>query len=179
MKNIYSHTIRLTNLTIKNAPRVRFRKSLEAIEYLGYLVDTLADGRQIVITKPGGKRSYGRPRREDFMVWIRNRKDNSLWLISHDDIYQDIKEKAQEDRRQAVRLICALEKVYKGKEPKEALRRLKHRFTTGESPELLLEAYKWIWGQEDCNYPTGQGRAMSMSHILKYKNLLKTLLAKS
>jgi len=33
--------------------------------------------------------------------------------------------------------------------------------STGESPEVLLKAYKWIWGQEDVNYPTGKGRAMS------------------
>ena len=37
----------------------------------------------------------------------------------------------------------------------------------GESPKLLLKVYKCIWGQEDCNYPTGEGRAMSMKGILK------------
>lgn len=34
-------------------------------------------------------------------------------------------------------------------------------YQNGELPELLLKAYKWIWGQEDCNYPDGKGRAMS------------------
>ena len=31
----------------------------------------------------------------------------------------------------------------------------------GELPELLLNANKWIWGQEDVNYPTGKGSAKS------------------
>ena len=43
----------------------------------------------------------------------------------------------------------------------------------GELPELLLKAYKWIWGQEDCNYPEGEGREMSMSLLRMLRDNLK------
>ena len=43
-----------------------------------------------------------------------------------------------------------------------------------EDPEVLMKAYKWIWGQEDCNYPPPlQGRDMSMKAILELKGRLK------
>ena len=37
----------------------------------------------------------------------------------------------------------------------------------GIDAETILKAYKWIWGQEDCNYPKGQGRWLSMNNILE------------
>jgi len=177
VRNIYNHEIELRRLTIHNASKNRFRKKLEKVKYRGYLVETLADGRQVVITKPGGKSSYGRPRREDIMVWIRNPADDTLWLISHNDIFEDIKSKGRENKWQTIRLISAFERVFKGENAGGVLRRWKHTFIVGESPELLLKAYKWIWGQEDCNYPTGEGRAMSMKRIRRYKRLLRRLLA--
>jgi hypothetical protein len=41
---------------------------------------------KIVITKPGGKFVFGKVKREDFMVWVYNPNDSTLWLISHKDI---------------------------------------------------------------------------------------------
>ena len=45
-------------------------------------------------------------------------------------------------------------------------------FDTGESPEALLKVYKWIWGQEDVNYPTGKGRNMSWEPLAELRNTL-------
>jgi len=45
----------------------------------------------------------------------------------------------------------------------------------GEPPDVLLKAYKWIWGQEDCNYPEGKGREMSMSDIRKLRDKLRKM----
>lgn len=67
-KNLYQHKIDLVNLKIKNRPSEEFRKLLEDIQYRGYEVEELSDGRKIVITKPGGKYVYGKVRREDFIV---------------------------------------------------------------------------------------------------------------
>ena len=39
--------------------------------------------------------------------------------------------------------------------------------------EKLLKVYKWIWGQEDCNYPNAEGRWLSMNAILSEFNLKK------
>jgi len=30
--------------------------------------------------------------------------------------------------------------------------------------------YKWIWGQEDCNYPDGEGRDISMKLLRELSN---------
>ena len=54
-----------------------------------------------------------------------------------------------------------MEKVYNGEEPDDVLQEIKLTTPSGENPEALIKAYKWIWGQEDVNNPTGKGRDMS------------------
>ncbi len=173
-KNIYNHAIDLSLLTIKNAPREKFREELEKISYRGYEVEQLSDGRKIVITKPGGKFIFGSIKREDLMVWIYNEKDNSLWLISHKNILNDLEEKVAANENEAIKIINALERVYNGEEPDDVLKDSALNTPCGELPELLLKAYKWIWGQEDCNYPTGQGRDMSMNGIKELKTKIQS-----
>ena len=106
-RNVYKHEIELTNLKIKNRPREEFRKILEEIKYKGYEVEQLSDGRKIVITKPGGKFTFGKIRREDFMVWVYNPKDLTLWLISHKDIYDDLKEKGEVNPGETIKIIVS------------------------------------------------------------------------
>lgn len=166
-RNIYTHSIDLTDLHIKNAEKEEFRKKLEGISYRGYEVEKISDGRSIVITKPGGKLIFGAIRREDFMVWIYNPNQKTLWLISHKNIIEDLREKGSVDPKETLAIILALEKVYKGKEPDDVLKYTMFKNPAGESPEVLLKAYKWIWGQEDVNYPTGKGRAMSWEGLKK------------
>lgn len=160
-KNLYKHEIDLIDLKVVNKPREEFRKILESIKYRGYEVEQLSDDRKIVVTKPGGKFVFGKIQREDFMAWIYNPKDSTLWLISHRDINNDLEEKGEIDPRETVKILDALEKVYNGEEPADVLQKDTLTNPVGESPEALVKAYKWIWGQEDCNYPDGKGRAMS------------------
>lgn len=161
--NIYKHEIDLSHLEIKNQPREEFRITLEGIKYKGYEVESILDGRKIVITKPGGKFGFGTVKRDDFMVWVYNPSDSSSWLISHKNILDDLEEKAKCDPEETLRIIDALGCVYSGEEPDEVLKRMALKNLCGENPEVLLKAYKWIWGQEDCNYPPPKykGRAMS------------------
>lgn len=174
-RNLYTHEIELSSLKIKNRPREEFRTLLEEVKYRGYEVEQISDGRKIVITKPGGKFTYGRIRREDFMVWVYNPQDSTLWLISHRDIYEDLEEKGKIDAEATIRIIDALEKVFNGEEPDDVLAEQKLSNPVGELPELLLKAYKWIWGQEDCNYPEGEGREMSMRLLRGLRDNLKKL----
>jgi hypothetical protein len=146
---------------VKNRPRDEFRKLLENVKYRGYEVEQLSDGRKIVLTKPGGKLTYGRVRREDFMVWVYDPADSTLWLISHRDIFDDLKRKGEDDPETTVLILDALERVYNGEDPDDVLSEMKLAPSIGDPPDLLLKTYKWIWGQEDCNYPEGKGRAMS------------------
>ncbi len=60
-----------------------------------------------------------------------------------------------------MQLLKAFKRVYNGEDPDDVLKEINLRTTTDDNPEALLKAYKWIWGQEDVNYPTGKGRAMS------------------
>lgn len=166
-QNIYTHSIDLANLYIKNAEKEIFRQKLEEISYRGYEVEKISDGRSIVITKPGGKLIFGAIKREDFMVWIYNPEQKILWLISHKNILDDLKEKGLVDPKETLAIISVLGKVYKGKEPDDVLKNAMIKNPAGESPEVLLKAYKWIWGQEDVNYPTGKGRAMSWEGLKK------------
>lgn len=149
-------------------------KKLEDIEYRGYEVEELSDKRKIVITKPGGKTVYGRPKKEDFLVFIYNPIDKGLWQITHKQIFNDIEEKAKEDKAKTIELINLLERTYNGEDPNDFLKEcLALTFSAGEPSEALLKAYKWIWGQEDVNYPTGEGRDMSWSPIKDFRDKLK------
>ena len=166
-RNIYTHTIDLTNLVVKNTNKEDFRKKLEEIAYKGYQVEQISDGRKIVITKPGGKFTFGTVKREDFMVWIYNPEEKTLWLISHKDIFEDLKEKGNKNSKETLNIINALERVYNGDDPGDILESVNLQNPGGELPEVLLKAYKWIWGQEDVNYPDGKGRAMSWEGLKK------------
>lgn len=172
--NIYKHSIDLSSLNIQNQPRDKFRQALEKIKYKGYEVEQISDGRKIVITKPGGKFTFGTIKRDDFMVWVYDEKKDGLWLISHRNIIDDLEEKAKCDPKETIRVIEALKQVYDGIDPDEILEKTDPKNPCGELPEVLLKAYKWIWGQEDCNYPPPKykGREMSMATMLKLKEKL-------
>ena len=175
-RNIYTHQIELTNLQIKNSSREDFRKLLEKVRYRGYEVEQLADGRKIVITKPGGKFVFGKVRREDFMVWVYNSNDSTLWLISHKDIYNDLAGKGEVEPKTTIEIIDALKRVFNGEEPDGVLKSTELNNPGGEPPDVLLKAYKWIWGQEDCNYPEGEGREMSMKGIRELQEKLRKIM---
>ena len=66
-----------------------------------------------------------------------------------------------------------LERTLNGEEPDDFINDIRALFfQTGERPEELIKAYKWIWGQEDVNYPNGEGRFMSWA---AYKEILERL----
>jgi hypothetical protein len=173
IKNIYNHSIDLKKLHIRNMERKAFAQAIIDIEYRGYEVEQLGDGRKIAITKPGGKKAYGRPYKEDIQVFIYDPSDNSLWQISHDQIIEDVRAKIAEDKAQGKLLLSYFERTYKGEEPEDFINDVRSlSFTSGENPEALIKAYKWIWGQEDVNYPTQEGRALSWH---SFQNMIMSL----
>lgn len=163
---IFNYRVNLVPLEIENQEQNAFRDDLLNIPYLLYEVERLATGEIIAINKPGGKRNFGRLSRDDFMVFIYNPDEESLWLISHGEISDDIAEKYEYEKRSAVLLIEALYHVCCGVEPDYVIRRMHLRDTVGIPVETILKVYKWIWGQEDCNYPTKAGRWLSMNALL-------------
>jgi len=109
------------------------------------------------------------------MVCVYNPINSTLWLISHKDIYEDLEEKSKINPETTISIIDALERVFNGEEPDDILQATDLNNPIGEPPELLLKAYKWIWGQEDCNYPDGKGREMSMELLIELREKLKNL----
>jgi hypothetical protein len=151
-RNIYKHSIDLKHLRIENTEPNEFAKRLEEVPYRGYEVESITDGREIVIVKPGGKQAWGKMRKEDFFVFIYDPSEQNLWQITHKQIHEDLKEKAKADKDATVEILKAFERVYYGEDPDDILESLVLNNPTGENPEALLKAYKWIWGQEDLLY---------------------------
>ncbi len=168
---IFKYNVNLVPLDIKNQEQNAFRDELNNIPYLLYEVENLATGEKIAINKPGGKRNFGRLSRDDFMVFIYNPAEQSLWMISHGEISDDIAEKYEQNKEQVILLIKALYKVCCGAEPDDVIAELTVVDTVGIPVETILKAYKWIWGQEDCNYPKKEGRWLSMNALLERFNL--------
>lgn len=173
-KNIYNHSIHLQKIKIRNSNKDEFAKNLIELPYRGYEVESLLSGNKIVITKPGGKSLYGKPKKEDFLVFIYNPNDSSLWQISHKQIFDDIVEKSNENKALTIKLIDLMERTFNGQEPNDFIQEISElNFTTGETPETLIKVYKWIWGQEDVNYPNGEGRSMSWKFFIELKEKLQ------
>lgn len=166
-KNFFVHNVRMVPLNIPNGEQQSFRDELTNIPYLLYEVENLSTGEKILINKPGGKRSFGRLAKNDFMVFIFYPSQNELWLISHNEILEDLKKKFQTNPSETTNLIYGLLEVCNGEEPDIVLSKRLFLEMEGLSAETLLKVYKWIWGQEDCNYPNAEGRWLSMNHILK------------
>lgn len=171
--NVYQHRIELKTIKIENCDKKAFADKLMDLPYRGYEVETLEDARKIVITKPGGKNVYGKPKKEDFLVFIYNPEDSSLWQISHNQILEDIKKKVEENEDEAQKLLILLKRTFDGEEPDTFINEIRAlSFQNGEKPEALIKVYKWIWGQEDINYPNGEGRFMSWH---EYEKLMITV----
>lgn len=163
---IFKYNVNLVPLYIENQEQNTFRDELNNIPYLLYEVENLETGEIIAINKPGGKRNFGRLSRDDFMVFIFNPYEQSLWLISHSEISDDIADKYDYNQEQALLLIEGLYNVCCGDEPDDVIDKLQLKDTIGIPVETILKVYKWIWGQEDCNYPTKEGRWLSMNALL-------------
>lgn len=173
VNNKYIHSIELKKIQIKNTDRESFANAIIELPYRGYKVEDISDGRKIVITKPGGKRSFGRISKEDILVFIYTPESQELWQISHKQILEDLQAKAAEDGEQTKRLIDVFELVLNGAEPEDLMDEIdSFNFSCGELPEAIIKAYKWIWGQEDVNYKNGEGRMLCWGAIADLRDSL-------
>ncbi len=166
-KNLFKYPVKLVKLDISNDERHAFMEKLLSLPYLLYEVEAMKNGNKIVINKPGGKRSFGRLSRNDFMVFIYYISTGDLWLISHNEISEDIRAKYEYNSEMTVELLKGLFYVCNGAEPDLIIEKLGLKDTVGIDVETLLKVYKWIWGQEDCNYPNQKGRWLSMDGLLE------------
>lgn len=162
----FKYNVNLIQLRVNNDEQAAFRDKLNAIPYLLYEVEQLSDGKKIVINKPGGKRNFGKLSKNDFAVFIYNHSESSLWLITHDEIRLDLIDKDKNNPDQTFSILNSLYRVCLGEEPDEVLAKFEYNNDCGLTLETILKVYKWIWGQEDCNYPKGEGRWLSMKGLI-------------
>ncbi|WP_010255848.1 hypothetical protein [Treponema primitia] len=151
----------IKKLIIPNAPQKDFREALKKIEKGQYEVETLVNGNKIHISKPGFKG------KDDFRVDIFDPNKNKNSSLTHEYLFDDIAKKYQKEPVGTKKLVCGLLDVCNGKEPDKVIKDNKLKDTVGLSIDVILKNYKWIWGQEDCNYPQGKGRWLSMDALLK------------
>lgn len=148
---------------MRNAPPEEFRNQVLQLPQLAYDMEDLMDGRKVVVTKPGGKSV------DNIMVWIYEGPERAHWRPSHGLILNDLEQKLTYGREKGLAVVEALEKVFQGRDPEDILEENPHlgNDLPGLPVDLILKAYKWIWVQEDCNYPPPrfQGRQMSMQGI--------------
>jgi len=102
-------------LNIENSSRDEFKRELLKIEKGEYVVETLADGRQIRIKKPGKKGE------NDFLVQIYDPKNQGSRCITHEEIKKDIKSKKNKSPKKTAEIVKALLRVCEGEDPKTVL----------------------------------------------------------
>lgn len=157
----------MTPMRVKNKEPQEFRQQIINTPLLAYDVEDLKDGRKVLVSKPGGKSVH------NIMVWIYEGPNGTHWRPSHGGIYKDLAEKLKADKGRGLKVLDALQRVFSGEDPDDILERDPKigESLPGHPVDLLLKAYKWIWVQEDCNYPPPhQGRQMSMDKIMKLYN---------
>lgn len=126
-----------------------------------YWVSQDISGYRVFIKKPGVK--PGSPK--DIAVSI-SYPNGSSKSPTHKLLVSDYKQKCQDNPEIADALFSQIEQVMEGNEPDWQLE--------GDCPglpvKILLHALKWVWIQEDRNYPPPrlQGRRMNWSTYLLY-----------
>ncbi len=115
-----------------------FRERILQLPQLAYEVETLKDGRKILVTKPGGKSA------DDIMVWVYEGEGGIHWRPSHKQIYNDLEQKIRLDKQKGLAVMEALERVYRGEDPEDILTKnsLLGENLPGLPVDLILKAYK-------------------------------------
>ena len=122
-----------------------------------YNVETLSDGRRIYLTRPAYlKKGF------DFRINV----ENTTFMTGkeypkHDDIFNDVRIKKQEDLAAARRLLAVISEVYGCKDPQDLLAATRNlRFSTGHPVELVLKVIKWFLIEQDIRDWNYSGRKM-------------------
>jgi len=127
-----------------------------------YWVTKETQGYRVSITKPGVKPGCSR----DIAISI-HYPDGSSKNPTHNSLFSDFKRKVAAEPRTEKAIYKELELVQEGKEP-----HTKFNQSCGLPTEILLNALKWVWVEEDRNYPapSKMGRRMSWASYILFHN---------
>ena len=127
-----------------------------------YYVEKLQDGRRIYLTRPAYlKKGF------DFLIHVEGKvfmtgKD----FPKHDDIFEDLKKKREENPILFKRLHEAMTRVYNCQDPEELLKDLDNlKFKSGFTVELMLKTLKWFFIEQDIRDWNYSGRGMFKARL--------------
>jgi len=122
-----------------------------------YNVETLSNDRRIYLTRPAYlKKGF------DFRINVEGTMfQTGHEYPKHDDIFDDLRLKKQENPAMCARLHQALERVYNCEDPEDILPDYKDiKFNVGHPVDLILKVIKWFLIEQDIRDWNYSGRKM-------------------
>lgn len=127
-----------------------------------YNVETLSDDRRIYLTRPAYlKKGF------DFRINV----EGTIFQTGHDypkhdDIFDDLSLKRQENPAMCMRLHQAIEQVYNCEDPEDILPECANiKFNVGHPVDLILKVIKWFLIEQDIRDWNYSGRQMFKNGI--------------
>lgn len=127
-----------------------------------YNVETLSDGRKIYLTRPAYlKKGF------DFRINVEGMTfKTGHEYPKHEDIFDDLKVKRQNNPTSYKRLHDAIERIYKCEDPEDVLPNYADlKIESGYSLELILKVIKWFFIEQDIRDWNYSGRGMFKSGV--------------
>jgi len=127
-----------------------------------YNVETLSDGRRIHLTRPAYlKEGF------DFRINVEETVFQTRHEYpKHDDIFDDLRDKAKENPAMCRRLHQAIERVYNCEDPEDMLPEYADiKFDVGHPIDLILKVIKWFLIEQDIRDWNYSGRQMFKNGI--------------
>ena len=122
-----------------------------------YNVETLSDGKRVYLTRPAYlKKGF------DFRINVEGTTfQTGREYPKHDDVFNDLRLKKQENPVLCKRLHQAIERVYGCEDPEDMLPEcVDIKFDVGHSVELILKVIKWFLIEQDIRDWNYSGRQM-------------------
>lgn len=132
-----------------------WKKGIKHVTRFKYFVEQISDGRRVFLLRPTFLNKG-----IDFQVWVEKMDGTEDKRPSHKNIFEDLEIKKEENTKDFLLLIKAIDKVWNCEEPEEILKDIKLNFQKGFSPELLLKILKWLFIEQDITYWNYDGRTM-------------------
>lgn len=127
-----------------------------------YNVETLSDGRKIYLTRPAYlKKGF------DFRINVEQTTfQTGREYPKHDDIFNDLRQKRQENPAMCMKLYEAIKRVHNCEDPEDILPDYADiGFQEGHSIELILKVIKWFLIEQDIRDWSYSGRQMFMNGV--------------
>lgn len=106
-------------------------------------VENIKDGDKLYISTDGSKTKY------DFRIFYKNK------LYTHKEMFEKVNNNVNK-----LNLLDAIANIYNSTPPNIS--------ANSEIEDLILKFFKWVFVEEDINYPNGEGRRYTLKELHKY-----------